>query len=155
MTNLKSGTMKLIQCFVFLICSIGFGQTVSVNEPGKDPLALVDTLLDNACVQVSNAKISSAESVALFDNNDGAFPISEGVLIRSGKASLTEGRYTGKDVSSQINTNGDKDLERLNSRSGQSPEITDVAFLEFDFVPLSSNFNFNFLFVSNEYGEWQ
>src|SRR5690606_12026316 len=79
----------------------------------------------------------------------------EGILIRSGKAKLTEGRYTGKDVSSQINTNGDKDLERLNSRSGQSPEITDVAFLEFDFVPLSSNFNFNFLFASNEYGEWQ
>ena len=147
--------MKLMQCLVFLICSIGFGQTVSVKEAGSDPSALVDTLLDNACVQVSNAKISSAESVALFDNNDGAFPISEGVLIRSGKASLTEGRYTGKDVSSQINTNGDKDLERLNSRSGQSPEITDVAFLEFDFVPLSSNFNFNFLFASNEYGEWQ
>lgn len=139
----------------FLVCAMGYGQTVSVKEVVGKPTEIVDTLLDNACVQVSNASISSEESVAYFKKNGGAFPISEGIIIRSGKAKLTEGRYTGKDISSQINTNGDRDLERLNSKSGQSPEITDVAFLEFDFVPLSSNFNFNFLFASNEYGEWQ
>src|SRR5690606_13846537 len=114
--------LRWIQGIFLLVCTLGFGQTVSVETEGNSPSKLVDTLLDNACVQVSNAKISSPESVALFKDNGGSFPISEGILIRSGKAKLTEGRYTGKDVSSQINTNTDKDLERLNSRSGQSPE---------------------------------
>src|SRR5690606_35493885 len=53
------------------------------------------------------------------------------------------------------NSNSDAFLSQLNANSGQSTLITDVAFLEFDFVPLSTNFNFDFLFASNEYGEWQ
>lgn len=147
--------MKWIQYVLLLVCATGYSQTVRITETGNDPSVLVKSLLDNACVQVYNQSLSSPESVAFFNNSGGKFPISEGVVIRSGKAKFSEGRYTGENISSQVNSNGDADLERLNSKSGQSPLITDVAFLEFDFVPLSSNFNFNFLFASNEYGEWQ
>lgn len=146
--------MKLIKYIFLFICTLGYGQTVKVN-PVQDPTKLANTLLDNACVEISNAKFSSSEAVALFNNGGGKFPISQGVLIRSGEAKLTEGRYTGSGVSSQVNSKGDEDLHKINSQTGQSHLITDVAFLEFDFVPLSSNFNFNFLFASNEYGEWQ
>ncbi len=147
--------MKLIQYMLFFVCAVAFGQQVEIDDTGNAPSGFVDKLLDNACVQVSNTSISSAESVALFKDKGGNFPISEGVIIRSGKAKYSEGSYTGANLSSQVNSNSDADLERLNSKSGQSPQITDVAFLEFDFVPLSSDFSFNFLFASNEYGEWQ
>ncbi|GHA27852.1 T9SS C-terminal target domain-containing protein [Salinimicrobium marinum] len=140
---------------LIMACAMGYGQTVSVDDSTRDPSGLVNALLDNACVEVSNIDLSSDKSVAYFNNNGGEFPISEGVIIRSGEAKLTEGKYTGKNVSSQENNYRDADLERINSDEGQSAVITDVAFLEFDFVPLSSNFNFNFLFASNEYGEWQ
>lgn len=146
--------MKWIKFMFLLFCTIGFGQTVKVN-PAQDPTNLVNTLLDNACVEISNAKFSSSQSVALFNNGGGKFPISQGVIIRSGEAKLSEGRYTGEGISSQVNSKNDADLHRINSITGQSHLITDVAFLEFDFVPLSSDFNFNFLFASNEYGEWQ
>ncbi len=42
-----------------------------------------------------------------------------------------------------------------NSSSGTTTPILDLAFLEFDFVPVSSAFSFNFLFASNEYGQYQ
>ncbi|WP_424494862.1 choice-of-anchor L domain-containing protein [Salinimicrobium sp. GXAS 041] len=147
--------MKWIKYLLFFVCTITFGQQVKIDDTGNEPSDFVNELLDNACVQVSNSSISSEESVALFKDEGGNFPISEGVIIRSGKAKYSEGSYTGANLSSQINSNTDAALEQLNSRSGQSPQITDVAFLEFDFVPLSSDFSFNFLFASNEYGEWQ
>ena len=46
-------------------------------------------------------------------------------------------------------------MQNIINNLGQSGNITDVAFLEFDFIPLSSNFSFDFLFASNEYGQWQ
>ena len=46
-------------------------------------------------------------------------------------------------------------MEGVSNQTGQSVNITDTAFLEFDFIPYSSNFSFDFLFASNEYGQWQ
>ncbi|VVU99062.1 hypothetical protein FVB9532_00312 [Mesonia oceanica] len=112
-------------------------------------------LLNNACLEVSNISISSNVSVASFDNNNGDFPISEGVIIRSGEAQYTAGMYTGENISTQQNSNGDADLEEVANSSGQVADITDVAYLQFDFVPISNKLSFDFLLASNEYGEFQ
>lgn len=147
--------MKLDLLFIFLMIAVtGYSQSVSVN-PEADPAALVSSLLNDGCVQVSNESFSSLEAVSYFNNNGGNFPINEGVIIRSGRAQNTAGSYNGSGLSTQLNTNSDADLVALNESNGQSSVITDVAYLQFDFVPLSSNFSFNFLFASNEYGEWQ
>ena len=63
--------------------------------------------------------------------------------------------YTGDNLDSQVNTNGDTDLQSISDAIGQNATITDVAFLQFDFTPASTNFSFDFLFASNEYGQWQ
>ena len=42
-----------------------------------------------------------------------------------------------------------------NTSSGQTTAITDLSYLQFDFVPVSNSFSFDFLFASNEYGEFQ
>ncbi|HET8837702.1 MAG TPA: choice-of-anchor L domain-containing protein [Flavobacteriaceae bacterium] len=145
---------KLLFLFVLMGFS-GFSQTVAVDNTTYSPSELVNVLLDNACLEISNIEISSAESVAYFNNQGGNFPISEGVVIRSGKAKFSEGPYTGLNLGSQLNTNSDPFLVDLNTQSGQSPLISDVSYMEFDFVPLSSDFSFDFLFASNEYGQWQ
>lgn len=133
----------------------GFSQSIYVDDTSYSPPELVDVLIDDACLDVSNIEISSNLAVAYFNNQNGTFPISEGVVIRSGKAKFSEGDYTGLNLSSQLNTNSDPYLVNLNTESGQSPIISDVSFMQFDFVPLSSDFSFDFLFASNEYGEWQ
>jgi hypothetical protein len=58
-------------------------------------------------------------------------------------------------LSSQLNNNSDFELQKISNSTGQNIPITDVAYLEFDFVPLSNKFSFDFLFASNEYGEFQ
>ncbi|HET8884948.1 MAG TPA: choice-of-anchor L domain-containing protein [Salinimicrobium sp.] len=146
---------KILNVLLILVSGLGYSQTISVNNSQNSPQQLVDLLLGNACVEVENVSVSSEESVAYFSNNGGAFPISEGVIIRSGKAIFSEGAYDGQNHSSQLNTTTDQYLQGLNDASGQSTGITDVAFLEFDFEAVSHNFNFNFLFASNEYGNWQ
>ena len=131
-----------------------YSQTITVDDT-RNPNDLVNLLVGNSCAAISNIQISSSQSVAYFNQNGSAFPIKEGVLIRSGIAAHTQGLYTGNNIDSQVNTNSDADLQQISNASGQVAQITDVAFLDFNFVPPSTNFNFNFLFSSNEYGEWQ
>ena len=130
-------------------------QTISVDDSGFTPQQLVDLLLSTSCATNSNIGISSNQSVAYFNGNGSSFPIAEGIIIRSGIAANSAGLYTGNDLDSQANTNGDSDLQAISDAIGQDATITDVAFLEFDFTPASTNFSFNFLFASNEYGQWQ
>jgi hypothetical protein len=105
---------------------------------GRDASQLVQLLLKNSCTTASNISISSSKS-AYFNNNDSAFPIKEGVIIRNGIAKYTEGKYTGNNLSSQLNNNSDFELQKISNSAGQNIPITDVAYLEFDFVPLSNN----------------
>jgi len=132
-----------------------FSQTITVNDTENTPEELVDLLIGNNCITRSNVTISSNKSIAYFNNNMGNFPINEGVIIRNGIAEHTSGSYTNQNISSQVSSDGDLDLQNISDQSGQSATITDVAFLEFDFIPLANTINFNYLFASNEYGEFQ
>lgn len=136
---------------VFLYSSVGFSQTVSVDNSQSAP-ALVDILLDDACANVSNISSSSMQATGSFSNNGGAFPIADGVIIRTGNAGSTSGSYTGNNLDSQLNTNSDPYLQDLLDRSGRSAIVAETAFLEFDFVPISNVLSFDFLLASNEYG---
>ena len=131
-----------------------YAQGITVDDT-RNKNDLVDLLIGQSCASINNINISSDKSVAYFNKNGSRFPISEGVLIRSGIAKHTQGRFTGNNLDSEVNTNSDVDLQKLSNDSGQLAPVTDVAFMEFDFVPPSKDFSFNFLFSSNEYGEWQ
>lgn len=148
--------MKKTYLILFLlICIRVNAQTITVDDTSTPPEALVNLLLGNSCVEVSNISVSSTQSVAYFNKNGSSFPINQGIIIRNGQAILTQGLYTNTNLSSQSNSNTDAYLQTISNNSGQSAAITDVAFLEFDFVPLSNRFSFDFLFASNEYGEYQ
>jgi gliding motility-associated-like protein len=134
-----------------------FSQTITVDNTTNSPAQLVDLLLGNSCVEVSNISVSSTQSVAYFNQNGSSFPISEGVLIRSGNVLETQGLYSDSNLSSSAIGGGtDLFLQNLsNTSSGTSTSLTDLAYLQFDFIPVSNAFIFNFLFASNEYGEFQ
>lgn len=147
---------KLI--FILLLMVSGTwasAQTITVDDNGFTPQQLVDLLISTSCATSSNISISSNQSVAYFNGNGSTFPINEGIIIRSGIAANTAGLYTDTNLNSQVTTNGDADLQAISDQTGQSATITDAAFLQFDFIPSSTNFSFDFLFASNEYGEWQ
>ena len=132
-----------------------FAQTITVDNTTNTPAQLVDLLLGNSCVEVSNISVSSTQSVAYFNQNGSTFPISEGIVIRNGVATFTQGPYTGVNLSSSVTNSGDVFLQTLSDANGGTSPIVNAEFLEFDFIPLSNSFSFNFLFASNEYGFYQ
>ncbi len=148
---------KLFYFWWFGSFTLMFAQGISVtNNTFPSPTEMVNFLAGNSCLEITNAQWSSPQSVAYFNQNGSNFPFQEGVVIRSGQATFTQGQYTGNNLSSSVGNFTDPFLQNLsNQSSGQSTAIKDVAFLEFDFVPISNAFSFDFLFASNEYGEFQ
>lgn len=144
----------LLIIFSFFLLSGAHAQTVSINNTNRTPTQLADELL-SSCIGSSNAKASSTEAVGYFENNGGGFPFKRGIVIRSGNANFSEGKYTGNNVSDELNTGSDQDLLDLITATGQNVTINEIGYLEFEFVAYSDDFNFNFIFASNEYGENQ
>ena len=147
---------SLLSLFIILFSTLSFSQGIVVDTTALSiPQLVQERLMQNSCSNETNFLYSSHLAIGEFTNTNPGFPIPNGIIIRNGFAKNTEGTYTGLNESSQINTNGDPDLQNISNASGQSAPITDVAYLQFDFTPLSNNFSFDFLFASNEYGEYQ
>ena len=146
---------NLLFIFAFLYSTCVFSQGITVDNTTNSPADLVNLLLGNSCVEVSNISVSSTQAVAYFNQNGSTFPISEGIIIRNGVATFTQGQYTGANLSSSVTNSGDAFLQNLSDTNGGTSPIVNAEFLEFDFIPLSNSFSFNFLFASNEYGFYQ
>jgi gliding motility-associated-like protein len=149
--------MKIKYLLLFLIFSVfGFSQGIIVDTTSISIPQLVRTsLMQNSCSNETNFLFSSHRGIGKFTNSNPNFPFTDGIVIRNGIAKYSEGTYTGLNLSSQINTSGDVDLQMISNSSLQTGNITDVGFIQFDFTPLSSSFSFDFLFASNEYGQYQ
>jgi gliding motility-associated-like protein len=145
---------KNLYLLLFISSSV-FSQSISVDDTSYSGTDLANILLSGSCITPTNVSSSSSQSVAYFNQNGSSFPISEGIIIRTGNTKDTEGVYTNTNLSSQDNTNSDPDLQLISDNTGQNLAITDTAFLQFDFIPISSDFNFSFVFASNEYGQYQ
>jgi gliding motility-associated-like protein len=147
---------KTLLLFLLFCSTKSLSQGIIVDTTSLSiPQLVREELMQNACANESNFLFSSHQSIGKFTSTNPNFPISEGIIIRNGLAKYTEGTYTGINESSQLNTKTDSDLQAISDSNGQIVPITDVSFIQFDFTPLSSNFSFDFLFASNEYGEFQ
>jgi len=149
--------MKRIFYILLLVSTASFSQTITVDNTTNSPADLVNLLLGNSCVEVSNISMSSNQSVGYFNQNGSSFPINQGIILRSGNILDTQGTYTGLNLSTTASGGGtDAFLQNLsNTSSGTTASLQDLSFLQFDFVPISSSFSFDFLFASNEYGQFQ
>ncbi|MGX7667683.1 choice-of-anchor L domain-containing protein [Flavobacterium pedocola] len=148
---------RIYTILLFLIGMVCYSQTITVDNATNSPTDLVNLLIGNSCVEVSNISSSSPQAVAYFNRNASGFPITEGIIIRSGNAVDTQGSYTGNNLGSTANGGGtDPFLQNLsNTSSGTTSALTDLAFLEFDFTTISTSLSFDFIFASNEYGQFQ
>jgi gliding motility-associated-like protein len=148
--------MKILSTLLFLLSTATFSQGIVVDTTSISIPDLVHTILmQNSCSNETNFIFSSHLGVGNFTNTNPDFPFTDGVVIRNGIAKYSEGPYTGNNESSQISTATDADLQAISNFNGQVEPITDVGFIQFDFTPLSNSFSFDFLFASNEYGEYQ
>lgn len=142
--------------YFFFLTSFSFSQGIVVDTTSLTiPQLVHGVLMQNSCSNENNFLFSSHKGIGSFTNTNPNFPFKNGIIIRNGIAKYSEGSYTGLNLSSQISSFSDVDLQTISNNSSQTGNITDIGFIQFDFTPLSNSFSFDFLFASNEYGEYQ
>ena len=105
--------------YVFILFSfVSFSQTITIDDENYTATDLTNLILNGSCKTPDNISYSSSQSVAKFDSNGSTFPITEGIILRTGIAKNTEGIYTNSNLSSQLNSNSDTTLQTISESTG-------------------------------------
>lgn len=155
---------KSLVLIILLICAECFSQTINVDTNTYTiPQLVTDVLVNKTCVPVSNITwrtgntngFGSSNGIGYFTNTNPAFPLSSGVILSTGNAANAAGPNTSQLNDGNATWTGDTDLEATLLAAGITMNSSNASVLEFDFVPFSANFDFTFLFASEEYGNFQ
>jgi uncharacterized repeat protein (TIGR01451 family) len=116
---------------------------------------LNNVILNSSCGVISNVITQGQCGVGYFNGNQTNFPFEQGMIIRSGQANFTEGFYSSGTSTSTCSQFTDPDLTAILQASGQTGSVNDVSSVKFNIVPTGNILSFNFIFASNEYGQYQ
>ena len=152
-------SLLLIISFFWIGC---FSQAITVDTNIYTvPELVTDVLVNKSCVPVNNitwrtgTNFGSTNGIGHFDNTNPAFPLSSGVILSTGNVANAPGPNTTDLNDGNAAWTGDTDLENTLLAAGIVMNSVNATVLEFDFIPFSPNFNFQFLFASEEYGNFQ
>ncbi|MEP1489518.1 MAG: choice-of-anchor L domain-containing protein [Algibacter sp.] len=140
---------------IALICSCHFvfSQQISINDNVSIQQLIEDNLVEG-CVEISNVTSSvngtssGFSSYAEFDRASSNFPFENGIMLSTGNA-----ESGGNTINTNVLSEGapswgtDPDLE---SALGINNTLNATS-IEFDFVSISDQVSFNYLFASEEY----
>lgn len=153
---------KLLQLIILLFTTIGFSQPIAVNTSNYTVPQLVNNVLINSpCVSATNitwstgSNFGSTNGIGFFQNTNPNFPMNSGVVLSTGNALNAAGPNTTLLSDGSQSWPGDTSLEATLAASGIPMVSKNATTLEFDFTPISPNFSFDFIFASEEYGNFQ
>lgn len=143
---------------LFKLCLSTY-EYIEVSETKYTPEELVKkVLVESTCDLISNFKsitgtaFGESNGIAYFDKGKSDFLFKKGVVLATNKAKDGEGPggiIPDGDSSAWL---GDNDLEKILIANGREDGNLNASVIEFDFIPISNDMRFNFLFASNEYG---
>lgn len=137
-------------------CGSTVNPYISVNTSSFTPEQILNNIiLNSSCGIIDNVVTQGPCGVGYFNANDSDFPFEQGMIIRSGQAINTQGPFNSSSLSSTCSQTGDSQLNAIMQSTGQTGTINDVSFVKFDIIPTSNILSFNFIFASNEYGQFQ
>ncbi|NBL64482.1 T9SS type B sorting domain-containing protein [Flavobacterium sp. NST-5] len=154
---------KYLLLFLVWLPIAGLSQQIVVDNTSHTVPQLVnEVLINSSCIEATNitwrtgSNFSSDNGIGYFTNTNPNFPMQSGVILSTGNAM----RASGPNINNLSDGNndawiGDTDLEDVLANAGIEMQSVNATVLEFDFVALSPNFSFDFLFASEEYGNYQ
>jgi gliding motility-associated-like protein len=153
MKHYSKQVFKYLSLF-FLISLSNYAQNITVDDT-RTAQDLVENVLFNntGCATISNFNVSGGDfgtgenSYAYFNQNGSSFPFSEGVVLSTGKAIHTVGPNDTLSDDDGNNWGTDPDLDAIFSNT------LNATVLEFDFIPQTDFFSFDYIFASEEYQE--
>ena len=153
---------RLLLSFVLLISGLVYSQQINVSTTSYTVPQLVNNVLINSpCVSATNityrtgTNFGSSNGIGFFQNTNPNFPMQSGVILSTGNVLNAAGPNTSMLNDGSTSWTGDSTLEATLAASGISMTSTNASVLEFDFTPISPNFSFDFVFASEEYGNFQ
>ncbi len=131
-----------------------FSQRISVND-SVDLTSLIQDNLVDGCVDISNISSpvngtsSGFSSYAYFERGSSNFPFANGIMLSTGGAASGGNNVITPTLSEGSTTWGtDPDLE---AALGTTNDHLNATAIEFDFVSISNQFQFNYILASEEY----
>jgi gliding motility-associated-like protein len=153
---------KILLLTAILLSAFGFSQPISVSSTNYTVPQLVNNVLINSpCVSATNitwstgTNFNSSNGLGYFQNTNPLFPMQGGVVLSTGNILNTPGPNSSLLNDGAANWPGDPDLEATLAAAGIAMVSKNATVLEFDFTPISPNFSFDFIFASEEYGNFQ
>lgn len=155
--------MKRLLAILLLVVSLSmFSQTINVTTNQQTVPQLVNNILINSpCVSAQNVtwrtgtNFGSVNGIGYFTNTNPNFPMNAGVILSTGAAANSSGPNNTELSDGNEAWIGDADLETTLAAAGIIMNSTNATVLEFDFTSISTQFNFDFVFASEEYGNFQ
>ncbi len=155
--------MNRILVVIMLLCTLNMlSQPIVVTTNGQTVPELVnDILINSPCVSAENvtwrtgSNFGSVNGIGYFTNQNPNFPMTAGVVLSTGNAVNAVGPNTTLLNDGNAAWIGDSDLESTLAAAGITMNSTNATVLEFDFTAISTQFNFDFVFASEEYGNFQ
>jgi gliding motility-associated-like protein len=158
-----SWTATAGQTSTFDVCVATIPPPISTNNTLYTTSQLVtEVLLNSTCASVTNVTSStgtnfgSTNGIGYFNKNGSTFPFNDGIVLTSGNA-LSAAGPNSTTLSDGVDAwPGDANLNAIVlAATGNAMNSHNATKLEFNFVPLSNEINFNFIFASEEYGTFQ
>lgn len=130
-----------------------FAQNITVDDTYSAQQLVQNVLVNSSCANVSNFSISGGafgtgeNSYGYFNAGISGFPLANGVVLSTCRANYVPGPNSSILSDNAPDWLGDSDLAQALNISN----ISNATILEFDFVPLTSTFSFDYIFASEEY----
>ena len=153
---------NLLLSIGLLFTTIGFSQPITVSTSSYTVPQLVNNVLINSpCVSATNitwrtgTDFGSSNGIGFFQNTNSSLPMQSGVILSTGNIVNAPGPNTSLLNDGSPAWTGDASLEATMALAGIPMVSKNASVLEFDFMPISPNFSFDFVFASEEYGNFQ
>ncbi|HET8735985.1 MAG TPA: choice-of-anchor L domain-containing protein [Pricia sp.] len=136
-------------------CGYTMVAQITVDDSGHTVEQLVrDVLVNSNCAETSNytsftGTAENINGIGYFNANGTDFPYREGIVLSTGRARSARGPNTDINDAGTESWPGDSDLIAVTNTGN----LFNATYIQFDFVPLTNNISFNFLFASEEYQE--
>lgn len=132
---------------------------------------VTDVLFEGSCAQISNITWSTGTNypdpdnelgdnpsgIAYFNKNNSAFPFDKGIVLTTGDVTKVPGPDFRTMEQGSAVWLGDTDIDAVMEGFLGAPPFqpsTNASVIEFDFVPSMPTFSLDFMFASEEYGDY-
>lgn len=148
-------SLSITFVLLFIVTGLSAQQlNVSNVAPNNNPFILATTVLQGGGALISNVSATgvNGQQIGYFSSGTSALGLNTGTLLSTGNVNSAATPNDSTATSTNLGVSGTSDPDVIAMANGQS--VFDFYILEFDVVPEGNQLNIDYVFASEEYGEY-